>query len=289
VASSDDADPANRVSAVQLLCQSEFETAAPVLKSLLSAAEPTLIQVAAVRGLASFSQPSLDDALLASYRNLGPEAQQALTEAFSRGDRMPHLLTALEQGVISFTALPLAHRSLLLRSSNQEWKSRALALAARQKTSPRAEVIQRLADALPLLEAHAERGAAVFGRECSACHRLEQHGTDLGPRLETVQHRSVGELLIAILDPSREVSAEYVEYAVVLKDGTIATGVIAAESPAAITLKKAGAVEQLIPRRDIEEIFAAGKSVMPEGLEQKLTPQELADLIAYLRRPHELQ
>jgi putative heme-binding domain-containing protein len=285
-ATDEDADMARRIASVELLKHSDFETAGPVLKSLLSAAQPTTLQVAAVRALASFSDPSLSAALLENYRSLGPEAQEAMTEALTRTDRVPQLLAALEQEQISFAALPLAQRTVLLRSTNPDWKARIVALAEKQQETPRANIVREYAGALPTLMADVDRGTAVFRRVCSKCHRLEQEGADLGPPLETVQHRSVGELLIAILDPSRELLPNYVEYAVVMKDGTTTTGVIAAETPAAITLKKAGAIEQSVPRRDIDEILAVGKSIMPEGLERELTPQDVADLIAYLRRPH---
>jgi putative heme-binding domain-containing protein len=282
----DHVDIARRIASIELLRHSNLETAAPILQELLSAAQPTSLQVAAVRALTSFGDPALAGMLLENYRSMGPEAQEAATEALTRSDRVPQLLDALEQDQISFAALPLAQRTVLLRTTNADWKARLVSLAQKQQESPRAKVVQEFTTALMSLTSDVDRGTAVFRRVCSKCHRLEQEGADLGPALETVQHRSAGELLIAILDPSRELQPNYLEYAVVLKDGTTTTGVIAAETPVAITLKKAGAVEQSVLRRDIDEIFAVGKSIMPEGLERELTPQNLADLIAYLRRPH---
>lgn len=280
------AETAARVAAVELLSHWNFENVAPTLKGLLSATQSSPLQVAAVRALSSFSDPSLAEMLLDSYRSLGPEARVETMQTLSRSDLMPQLLAALEREQINYADLPAAQRAVLLRSTNADWKARAVVLAQKQQTTPRAKVVHDFQAALPLLKAEADRGTAVFRRVCSNCHRLEQQGADLGPPLETVQHRSAGELLVAILDPSREVLPNYFEYAVVLKDGSVATGAIAAESPAVITLKKAGAVQQSVARDNIDEIVATGKSIMPEGLEQQLTPQDLADLIAYLRRPH---
>jgi putative heme-binding domain-containing protein len=89
-------------------------------------------------------------------------------------------------------------------------------------------------------------------------------------------------VLIHILDPNREVSPNYLEYTVVLKDGRLLTGIIAAETDASVTLRRAQGGEDTVFREEIEEIVSGGKSLMPEGVEQKIAKQEMADLIAFL-------
>ena len=85
-----------------------------------------------------------------------------------------------------------------------------------------------------------------------------------------------------ILDPNREVSPEFLEYTVALDDGRVVTGLVAAETPSGVTLRGREGVEQTILRRNVAEIASTGKSLMPEGLEKTVTPQEMADLIAFL-------
>ena len=94
-------------------------------------------------------------------------------------------------------------------------------------------------------------------------------------------------MLTNILDPSREVSPNYVEYIVATKDGKISTGMLSTETATSVTLRRANDVQETILRENIEEISGSGKSLMPEGLEQKLTPQDMADLLAYLLGPPE--
>ncbi len=89
--------------------------------------------------------------------------------------------------------------------------------------------------------------------------------------------------MIHILDPNREVPADYVNYNVATTDGRVVSGLIAEETANAVTLKRAEGATDVIPRARIESIASTGLSLMPEGLEKGLAPQDLADLIAYLR------
>jgi putative heme-binding domain-containing protein len=147
---------------------------------------------------------------------------------------------------------------------------------------PRKETIDKYQAALALT-GESPRGQLVYRRECANCHKLRGEGHDVGPSLETIQHRSPQEILIHVLDPNREVSPNFLDYTVRLADGRVLTGMIATETDAGLTLRRAQNQEDTVLRSEIEEIAASGKSLMPEGLEQKISQQEMADLIAYLR------
>ena len=127
-----------------------------------------------------------------------------------------------------------------------------------------------------------QRGRTVFQRECVGCHRLDEKGHDIGPSLTTIRHRTPDEVLTHILDPNREVAQNFLQYVVITDDGRTFTGVIGDETATSVTLKRPeGATDQIL-RRNIDEISSTGMSLMPEGLEKKIQPQEMADLIAYL-------
>lgn len=147
---------------------------------------------------------------------------------------------------------------------------------------PRRDVLARYQAALRL-PGDRERGRAVYVRECQTCHRLDGQGYEVGPNLETVRNRSPDELLVNILDPHREVSPNYLEYAAELADGRVLSGVVAAETATGLTLRRAQGVEETVLRRDVERLVATGKSLMPEGLEAKLDLQQTADLLFYLK------
>ena len=92
-------------------------------------------------------------------------------------------------------------------------------------------------------------------------------------------------MLLHVLDPNREVSPNFFEYVVALKNGRVTTGLIAVETPTSITVRRAGGATETFLRGDIDEFTSTGKSIMPEGLESQITLQEMADLLAFLFRP----
>lgn len=129
------------------------------------------------------------------------------------------------------------------------------------------------------------RGHEVFRRAgCAACHRLGDAGADVGPDLATVRDKPATQLLEAIFDPSRAVEDRYRLTTLVLDDGTVASGVVAAELPGSLVLHMAGGGDRVVPRAGIEEIVVSEKSIMPEGFETMLSEQDCADLLAAMRQ-----
>ncbi|MCA9042163.1 MAG: c-type cytochrome, partial [Planctomycetaceae bacterium] len=147
--------------------------------------------------------------------------------------------------------------------------------------SPRNEVIAEYQSALKL-SGNIERGEKVFRKSCTSCHKLGDQGHDVGFNLATIKNRTPSEVLIHILDPNREVSPNFMNYIVVTDNGRTAIGIIAAETASSITLRRAEGKEETILRQNIGEITSSGQSLMPEGLEKDITPQQMADLITFL-------
>ena len=104
----------------------------------------------------------------------------------------------------------------------------------------------------------------------------------MAQNLAAIQNRTAESLLVQILDPNREVAANYTQYFVELTDGSLLSGQIASESPASISLLRAGGFKDTVLRRNIKSIKGSGRSMMPEGLEQSIDKQQMADLLAFL-------
>jgi putative heme-binding domain-containing protein len=90
-------------------------------------------------------------------------------------------------------------------------------------------------------------------------------------------------LLVDVLDPSSTITVGYRTYLVVARNGKTYTGTLAAETATSITLQREKGEQDVILRRDIEEMTASSKSLMPEGIEKEIPPQDMANLIGYLR------
>jgi putative heme-binding domain-containing protein len=190
-------------------------------------------------------------------------------------------LSAIEQGRIKAAEISQATRVLLSRSSNVKVKERAAKLFTAGGT--RAEVIAKYQSALSL-KGDSEAGHKVYQAVCAACHRKGDEGRDVGPNLGTVLSWGPEQLMTNILDPNREVAPNFLLYIVETNDGRTLSGLITSENPGSVSLKGADGTEQSVPRSEVKSLKSAGISLMPEGLETAVTPQQMADLIEFIRR-----
>jgi putative heme-binding domain-containing protein len=107
-------------------------------------------------------------------------------------------------------------------------------------------------------------------------------GIAVGPDMVTVKTRGRDGILAAILDPHKEVAPQYIAYTFTKKDGTLVPGIITQDDASGVTLKMMGGAEITLPRADIQSSSSTGQSLMPEGLETNLSPQDLANLLAFI-------
>src|SRR5207244_9992286 len=135
------------------------------------------------------------------------------------------------------------------------------------------------------MKGDAAQGRKVFETACASCHRIGNLGSDLGPNLATIRQWSPDQVLINILDPNLEVAPNFVAYTVETRDGRTLDGIIAGESAASLTIKRAEGVTETVLRRDITAISGSGLSLMPEGVETAVSVEQMADLIAFLLPP----
>jgi putative heme-binding domain-containing protein len=134
---------------------------------------------------------------------------------------------------------------------------------------------------------NAERGRALFANvaksQCLKCHQLGGQGARIGPDLTAVGGRFPRAYLIeSILEPSRTVAPSYELLSVALSDGRILSGVRTAETGASLTLADAEGKTHVLAKSAIEAQRTQASSLMPDGLEKPLTPEEFVDLIAFL-------
>ena len=136
-----------------------------------------------------------------------------------------------------------------------------------------------------LLAGNATRGAKVYETACMVCHRHLDRGNDVGPNLGTIKAWPAEQILTNVLDPNREVSPNFALYIVETNDGRTLSGLIASETAGNLTMKRADGGTDTALRSEIKSLTSPGISLMPEGLEAAITPQQMADLIAYLKAP----
>lgn len=177
-----------------------------------------------------------------------------------------------------------ATRARLMKHPKKNIASLAEKVFADSTSATRAAVVEKFKPALKLT-GDAARGKTVFASVCISCHKLDGVGLELGPDLRSVAQHDAEKLLNSILDPSAIIEPGFMAYHCTLKSGEQLYGVIATETSASLTLKMAGNLTKSVLRSDVASLKSTGISLMPEGLEAAMTPQSLADLIAYLKRP----
>jgi putative heme-binding domain-containing protein len=131
----------------------------------------------------------------------------------------------------------------------------------------------------------AERGKSLFAAQaCRACHTDADGQTPKGPHLVEIGKRfSPAELVESILKPSVKIAQGYESYGFAMSDGRVFTGFVVGEVAGAVQIREASGTLRELKRSDIEERRRHEPSAMPEGMAASLTPEQLADLVAYLR------
>lgn len=140
------------------------------------------------------------------------------------------------------------------------------------------ELVKRAGDA--------KRGAEVFASAavaCITCHRVRDQGIDFGPNLSEIGTKLGKDALYeSILDPSAGVSFGFEAWELVLRNGDEMTGLLASETAEEISLKTQNGIVTAIKKSDIADRKKLSASIMPSGLQQAMTTQELVDLVEFL-------
>ncbi len=281
LASDPQASESERILASRILQGAPIEKAVPTLEQILQTDTGTKVQLAAIASLASFDGPEAGDALLAAWTRSSQAVRNAIGEALIR--RRSHaaaLVRAVSEGRVRPQDIPGVTRIRLLQHPDDTIRTQAeTELAA--ATRDRDEVVRLH---LPVLElgGNAERGGQVFERECASCHRPGAARGRIGPDLSGVNNRGKEDLLTSILDPSFAIESPYRNHLLETTDGRFHDGILVAETSATLTLR--GETRDItVLKADIASLRESEVSLMPDGLEDAVTQQELADVIAFLR------
>lgn len=293
LARNDNLPPALRRSALQVVVPRLPQLGDSAFDLLRSGLRDDLPSPQRLALLASLGRAPLNGAqraeLLAQLRDMGPLELPLLLPAFEAdGSRElgVELVRALEKSP-GLAALSPGRLQALFEHYPGDVQSAAAGLIERL-AAEQAEGAARLETLVAQIDGgDTTRGEAVFfsaKAACSACHRVAGRGETIGPDLTKIgEVRTQRDLLEAILLPSASLARGYESYTVANEAGQIFTSVIAHETPAALHLRTAERTELRIPRDEIDEIVPSPVSIMPQGLDRVLRPDELRDLIAYLQ------
>lgn len=274
-----------RVRATALLGYAEYDEAGPVLGGLLSARHAPEIQLQAVRSLDRLSDPRGAELLLqpANWARATPQIREAIVAALTSKPKMIEVMfAAIRSGTLKATEISSVRRTQLSKHADQAIRAAAETVFQDFERGDRMTVYRAHRDLLKQ-PGEATRGAAVFTRACSACHTFDGAGGKVGPDLSGVRHQPADALLLHILVPNYEVVPAYQALALTTDDGRALSGWLSGETETSLTLRTAAGTEEVVLRKNVAALVASGASLMPDGMEQTMTKEELVDLIAYLK------
>jgi putative membrane-bound dehydrogenase-like protein len=272
-----------RISAAQLLPYGPSSLALDALGSLLEPNQPAELTTAAFQSLALIDDPKVASLVLDGWDRHSPTRRREVIEIlFARPARLVQLLDAIEAKKISPSQIDATRAEQLRQSKNVTLRERAKKLLVSTGSADRQKLVDLYRDSLTL-KGDVAKGRELFRKNCTACHRLEDQGNEVGANLQSaLRNKTKNALILDILDPSREVDSRYVNYQVTTTAGRTISGILAVETPTSITLRRGDKAEDTILRNQIDEIRATAKSLMPEEFEKQLDKQQLADLLEYL-------
>ncbi|MBI3852833.1 MAG: HEAT repeat domain-containing protein [Verrucomicrobia bacterium] len=274
-----------RVAAIRLLKQTKSESARSVLLGLLQTEHPPEVQSAAAGALMDFGDRELAAKIFAGWSQYTTSIRrQMLSSALRSPTATAALVDALEARKVLPDELDASTRQALRNVQNPDLAKRVKRIVQTDTAPSRDEVVRSFEPSLKMA-GDRQRGATTFAKLCLLCHAIQGKGNHVGPDLSGVASRPKEALLVDILDPSRQVTPDFISYTLTTTQGETVMGLIAAESANGVTVRRAGQPDETISRTQIAGLRAEGKSLMPDGLEQGLTQQDLADLLDFLQKP----
>jgi putative membrane-bound dehydrogenase-like protein len=132
-------------------------------------------------------------------------------------------------------------------------------------------------------EASKAAGARLFAEQCSVCHRPKDGTPALGPSIENLGHWTNEQWVTAVIDPNQTVEPKFQQSTILTTSGQVFTGIVVERSSQMLRMATTDGKTQEVPSDEVEELKKSSVSLMPEGIEEKLTPQQLGEIISFLR------
>lgn len=282
VAFDNKANEAERAQAIRAMVAMPVDKVSELSVLALKPNQPHSVQVATLELLGRLGREETPALIVKVWPTLSPQVRATATEVFlSRANWIQTFFESVERKKIARGDIDPARIALLMKSPNRSVRVQAEELFKGAAPTGRGEVIATYQKAL-VLKGDAVKGKLVFKKDCSACHKLEDVGNEVGADLKAIRDRGTENMLLNILDPNREVKPQYLAYTLETAAGKSFSGMIAAETPNSVTIRMLDGRSEPVQRGDIASLRSTGLSFMPEGLEKQIDLQAMADLLAYL-------
>jgi putative heme-binding domain-containing protein len=277
-----------RCSTLSLLLGQQNQEASQLLKVLID--EPALT-LSAIRGYAVVRNDEAPAVLISRYSKLNTQEQRAVVETLaSRKAYAEALLEALKMNQIQSSSIPVqvarSLKDLLGKKFTNVYGALPVVGAEREHLIKK---YKKLCKPSAVAAADASRGRAVFQKTCAACHVLYEEGGKVGPELTGANRANLDYILLNSVYPSLDVPHAYRTVSVLTVDGRVVNGVLAEEDDTKIVLRTPEQPRVVIAKEDIDFRKISPQSMMPDGQLDAMKPQEVIDLVKYLRTTEQVE
>lgn len=280
-----------RIRAIELLTQKRVAAFKPHVGRLLD--EPAM-RTAAIKALAVYESPADAAKLVAGFSELASEQKPVAIQTFcSRISYARELLAGLEEGLIPAREVSAFHARQLQSFNNDEINRRLKAAWGELRTSSEMNrrQIERLLKAMSeemIAKADSKHGRVLFQKTCASCHTLFDDGGNIGPNLTGSNRNNLLYVLENVIDPSASVAKDYMVTSIRTADGRQISGIVGRQTDRTMevqTLKE----KLVLDRSEIDAMKPSTKSMMPDGLFEKMSDADIRDLIGYLRSERQVE
>lgn len=260
-----------------------------LLKLAVGGTREPALQRSALAALRNFSDPRIATEIVGRLgSSISDEHELRDTACRTLATRKPWAITLLDEVLqwrLQARQIPTDVAQQLRAYGDPEvvaLAEKALGKSVSVSSEDKLQRMRRLRTAIADRPGQAAVGAPLFAKHCGVCHKLFGEGNAIGPALDAYDRGNADFWLVAMLDPSAEIREGYQSYAALTTDGRLISGMIEAQTAAAITLRGADNQTTTIATEDLEELRALETSLMPENVLDGLSDDQIRDLLTYM-------
>lgn len=255
-------------------------------ESMLTTSQSADARRKAVQAIGRIDTTKATEVLTRHLPKLPADVQPAVVEALTdREESAIELMAMVRDKTVPQTLINAnqAHKMLSLKSQPlTDLVTKHWGIVRTERDPARLQLISRMRNEIRTSQGDPIAGRVVYKKLCGQCHKIYGEGADVGPDITRNGRASFEQLLSNVFDPSLVIGAAYQGLTVVTKEGRVVSGLPIEDSPQRVVLKVQGDKQEIIARNEIDEVVPSKLSLMPEGIEKQLQPQELYDLFAFI-------
>jgi len=263
---------------------------APALLLSVATADPSVpLRKAALISLMAYDDPAVGPqavGMLSAPKLDGEVRTAVLALLASRSAWSADLLRAVKSGSVAASVVPADIVDRMRGHPADDVKSLLGELYPLPVSNAGADWNARIVDVERRLKAgtgNPYAGEATFMERCASCHRLFFKGGRIGPDLTAYQRDNLGTMLISLVNPNAEIREGFQYFSVQTVDGRSLSGFLVERDTQILVLRGLEGEDITLRQADVKTLVPVGRSLMPEGLLDGLSDQQLRDLFAYLR------